>query len=209
MQIDKNQEFAQNCRKTINDLQNNGSNESLITSRNHELKGYETHIAECEEALRTIGPCPLVNCTKHHEITKDVEIAEQGQYSISTGVSPHKNPNPNKSPSFAKTSAMLAKYNNIDRKLSENSFKIVSRKNAAKPRSEENKSEIETSNKFQHLLDVEEQDTLTETPKILILAINLKLSNDYNLTLQEIFRNHPETTNKYDLSLYQNLPYLT
>ncbi|GBO14113.1 hypothetical protein AVEN_204490-1 [Araneus ventricosus] len=93
---------------------------------------------------------------------------------------------------------MFAEFVRRGRELSENSFKVVSRKNAAKPRSIENKSEIETSNKFQHLMDVEEQETLTEPPKTFIPAINLKLTNDYNLTLQEISRNHPETTNKYD-----------
>ncbi|GBM13289.1 hypothetical protein AVEN_226275-1 [Araneus ventricosus] len=38
VQIDQNLEYAQNCRKAINDPQNNGSNEALISSRNHELK---------------------------------------------------------------------------------------------------------------------------------------------------------------------------
>ncbi|GBO08415.1 hypothetical protein AVEN_13699-1 [Araneus ventricosus] len=30
VQIDQNQEYAQNCRKAINDLQNSGGNEALI-----------------------------------------------------------------------------------------------------------------------------------------------------------------------------------
>ncbi|GBM20757.1 hypothetical protein AVEN_199518-1, partial [Araneus ventricosus] len=48
VQIDQNQECAQNCRKRINDLQNSGGNEALIreSSSNHELKTYELKIAE-------------------------------------------------------------------------------------------------------------------------------------------------------------------
>ncbi|GBM55360.1 hypothetical protein AVEN_111751-1 [Araneus ventricosus] len=46
----------QSCRKAITDLQNNDSNEALITSRNHELIGYETKIAECEEARDICAP---------------------------------------------------------------------------------------------------------------------------------------------------------
>ncbi|GBN88120.1 hypothetical protein AVEN_250274-1 [Araneus ventricosus] len=93
---------------------------------------------------------------------------------------------------------MLAEFAENDRKLLEISYKTVSRKNAAKPLTEEIKTAIETSNKFQLLMDVEEEDIPTEPPKTFIPAINLKLTNDYNLTLQEISRNDPETTNKYD-----------
>ncbi|GBN88101.1 hypothetical protein AVEN_4752-1 [Araneus ventricosus] len=198
MQIDQNQGYARNCRKAISDLQINGGNDALIASRNHELTGYETKIAECEKALITIGPCPLVNCVKHHEINKVVEIAEHGQYKLSTNFTPQKTPKPTISPNLAKTNAMLAEFAENDRKLLEISYKTVSRKNAAKPLTEEIKTAIETSNKFQLLMDVEEEDIPTEPPKTFIPAINLKLTNDYNLTLQEISRNDPETTNKYD-----------
>ncbi|GBM60805.1 hypothetical protein AVEN_68404-1 [Araneus ventricosus] len=186
--IDVNQGFAQKCLKVISDLQINGGNETLIESRNNELKAYESRVTENEEALITIGPCPIPTCTKHHEVTKDVEMAEHGQYNIQTTIPPvysiltlnHLNP--------LKT----------DSKATENPFKVVTRKNAAKPRPTENTPEITTSNKFQHLMETEEQENLTEPPKISIPAINLKLTSDYNLTLQEISRNHPETTNKYD-----------
>ncbi|GBO28537.1 hypothetical protein AVEN_98802-1 [Araneus ventricosus] len=113
-----------------------------------------------------------------------------------------KKSNPLISPRLAETNAMLTNFDKQDRDLSENSFKVVSHK----PRPIENKSEIETSNKFQHLMDVEEQENLTELPKIFIPAINLKLTIDYNLTLQEISRNHPETTNKYDLGYIKITP---
>ncbi|GBN12828.1 hypothetical protein AVEN_215692-1 [Araneus ventricosus] len=155
------------------------------------------NIAECEEALSSLRPCPLVKCTRHHEITKDDEMVEPGQYVLSTNFSPHKNPKTTKSRHLSKTNTMLDEFDKNDRETSENSIKTVSRKNAAKPRAEEKKTVIETLNKFQ-LMDVEEQENLTEHPKIIIPAINLKLSDDYNLTPQEISRNHPETTNKYD-----------
>ncbi|GBM20493.1 hypothetical protein AVEN_61039-1 [Araneus ventricosus] len=198
MQIDQNQGYAQKCRKAISDLQMNGGNEALIESRNHELVGYETKIAECEEALIATGPCPVSTCTKHHETAKDVEMAEHGQYKFTTGFSPQKKSKHSIPSNLSETNALLAEFARQDELLSDYSFKVVSRKNAAKPHTIENKSEIEISNKFQHLMDVEDQEKLTEQPKIFVPTINLKLTSDYNLTLQEISRNHPETTNKYD-----------
>ncbi|GBN83792.1 Nucleic-acid-binding protein from transposon X-element [Araneus ventricosus] len=172
----KESRFTQKCRKVISNLQINGGNEALIESRNHELKAYESRVTENEEALITIGPCPIPTCTKHHEVTKDVEMAEHGQYNFGITV-----------PSLKTES-----------KITENSFKVVNRKNAAKPRPTENTPEIVTANKFQHLMEIEEQENTTDPQEISIPAINLKLTSDYNFTLQEISRNHPETTNKYD-----------
>ncbi|GBN71498.1 hypothetical protein AVEN_33694-1 [Araneus ventricosus] len=125
-------------------------------------------------------------------------MVKAGQYVASTNLSPTENPKITKNPSLSKTNAMLSEFDKNDQELSEKSFKTVSRKNAEKPLTEETKTVIENSNKFQHLMDVEDQDNLNDLQKIFINAINFKLTDDYNLTLQEISRNHPETTNKYD-----------
>ncbi|GBL95811.1 hypothetical protein AVEN_732-1 [Araneus ventricosus] len=77
--IDKNQDFAQKCRKAIREILINGGNEALVSSRNNELLSYEAKIAESEAALISIGPCPVMSCTKHHEAVKDVEMDETGQ----------------------------------------------------------------------------------------------------------------------------------
>ncbi|GBO04338.1 hypothetical protein AVEN_181935-1 [Araneus ventricosus] len=44
----------------------NGGNEALVASRNNELQSYEKKIDESEAALISIGPCPVLSCTKHH-----------------------------------------------------------------------------------------------------------------------------------------------
>ncbi|GBO29978.1 hypothetical protein AVEN_233203-1 [Araneus ventricosus] len=72
--------YAQNCRKAIRDIQINGGNETLTTSRNNEQLNYEKRIAASEDALIYIGPYPVMNCVKHHEPTTDVEVVEKGQY---------------------------------------------------------------------------------------------------------------------------------
>ncbi|GBN60317.1 Nucleic-acid-binding protein from transposon X-element [Araneus ventricosus] len=79
--IDKNQDFAQTCRKVIRDLQINGGSAALIASRNNELLSYEKKIDESESILISIGPCPVMSCSKHHEAIKDDAMdLETGQY---------------------------------------------------------------------------------------------------------------------------------
>ncbi|GBM90431.1 Nucleic-acid-binding protein from transposon X-element [Araneus ventricosus] len=81
--IDKNQAFAQSCRKVINDLQMEGGNAAIISSRQNELLNYEKKIEECEAVLISIGPCPVMNCQKHHETRKeDAMDTETGQYGV-------------------------------------------------------------------------------------------------------------------------------
>ncbi|GBN49946.1 hypothetical protein AVEN_105714-1 [Araneus ventricosus] len=77
-------------------------------------------------------------------------------------------------------------------------FQVVSPKKSAKFCTVETNSPLETSNKYQSLMDTEEREKDSSPPKISIPAINLKINNDYNLTLQEINRNSPNTENKYD-----------
>ncbi|GBN91457.1 Nucleic-acid-binding protein from transposon X-element [Araneus ventricosus] len=153
--IDKNQDFAQTCRKAIRDLQINGGSAALIASRNNELISYEKKIEESESILISIGPCPVMSCSKHHEASKDdVMDLETGQY------------------------------------VDQNSeFKVVSPKKAAKNLPNLTKSPILTANKFHELANLEEN-------KPEIPAINLKIDSTYNLTLQEIHSNFPETENK-------------
>ncbi|GBN54595.1 hypothetical protein AVEN_21552-1 [Araneus ventricosus] len=81
--IDKNQDFAQTCRKVIRDLQINGGSAALIASRNNELLSYEKKIEESEAVLISLGPCPVITCPKHHEARKDDEMdTETGQYAV-------------------------------------------------------------------------------------------------------------------------------
>ncbi|GBM97584.1 hypothetical protein AVEN_121407-1 [Araneus ventricosus] len=67
--------------KVIRDLQINGGSAALIASRNNELLSYEKKIDESEAILISIGPCPVMSCSKHHEARKDDEMdTETGQY---------------------------------------------------------------------------------------------------------------------------------
>ncbi|GBN35997.1 hypothetical protein AVEN_86955-1 [Araneus ventricosus] len=171
--IDKNQDYAQKWCNQIS-----CGNEALIASRNNKLLTFEKKIEECEGVLISIGPCPIMNeyYSRHHESTKDVEMAETGQY---VGSVP---------------------YTSSD-------FKIVSPKNSTKIRPVESKSPIETSNKYQNSMGLEEQDKENSPSKISIPTINLKINDDYNLTLQEINRNFPITEDKYDRVYIRILPY--
>ncbi|GBM19633.1 hypothetical protein AVEN_107303-1 [Araneus ventricosus] len=166
--IDKNQDFAQKCRKAIREIMINGGNDALISSRTNELLSYEAKIAESEAALITIGPCPVISCTKHHEAIKDVEMHVTSQLVDS----------------------------------SPPDFQTVSPKHSEKIRSLKPKSPIITTNRFQNLAELEDK----ENPKIAIPAINLKLDDDYNLTLQEINRKFPNTENSYDRENIRILP---
>ncbi|GBN05705.1 hypothetical protein AVEN_139091-1 [Araneus ventricosus] len=180
--IDVNQGFAQKCRKVISDLQINGGNQALIESRNNELKTYESRVTENEEALITIGPCPIPTCTKHHEVTKDVEMAELGQYNIQTTTTFNQN---------------YLKPLKTDSKPTENPFKVVTRKNAAKPRPTENTPEITTSNKFQHLIETEEQENPTEPP----ISLFLQLILSSQVIIISHYRKFPEITRKPQINM--------
>ncbi|GBO08367.1 hypothetical protein AVEN_139968-1 [Araneus ventricosus] len=80
-------------------------------------------------------------------------------------------------------------------------FKNVPFRKAAKQRKIEFKSPIKTANKFSVLMNDDDQEMQCsaplEPPKEIIPVINLKITEDYNLTLQEISRNFPETVNHY------------
>ncbi|GBL76269.1 hypothetical protein AVEN_234523-1 [Araneus ventricosus] len=84
-------------------------------------------------------------------------------------------------------------------KLITDDFKLIPSNKAAKTRPVETIPVIETSNKFVRLMELENQNELpTESPKISLPTINLKLTEDYNLTLQEICRQFPKTNNKFN-----------
>ncbi|GBO29977.1 hypothetical protein AVEN_233202-1 [Araneus ventricosus] len=55
-------------------------------------------------------------------------------------------------------------------------------------------------------MDTEEQEKENSPSKISIPAINLKINNDYNLTLREINRHSPNTENIYDRGYIRILP---
>ncbi|GBM56266.1 hypothetical protein AVEN_151944-1 [Araneus ventricosus] len=139
---------------------------------------YEEKLAEIAKAkasLKRIGPCPDPNCTKHHAQTKDIEMVVAGQYSnYPLPTSPTK----------------LTPIND---------FKQVFPKKDARPQIVKPKTSIETSNRFQNLMDTTDNDNSNAPQiKISIPDINLKLSADYNLTVQEISRNFHETICKYN-----------
>ncbi|GBM83724.1 hypothetical protein AVEN_261311-1 [Araneus ventricosus] len=86
-------------------------------------------------------------------------------------------------------------------------FKKVSPKISAKIRPAGSKSPIETSNKYLNLMNSEEQDKDISPTAVSIPAINLKISDDYKFTLQEINTNFPNTENKCDRCYIGILPY--
>ncbi|GBN20090.1 hypothetical protein AVEN_112102-1, partial [Araneus ventricosus] len=89
-----------------------------------------------------------------------------------------------------------------------NDYKQVSPKKAARHPIVAPKTSIETTNRFQNLMDTTDNDN-SNTPqiKISIPDINLKLSADYNLTIQEISRNFPETICKYNRGFIRISPH--
>ncbi|GBM39189.1 hypothetical protein AVEN_136404-1, partial [Araneus ventricosus] len=82
---------------------------------------------------------------------------------------------------------------------SDKDFKLVPPKKAARPQLGKSNAPIETSNRFQNLMNTPETNFLNDKEiKISIPDINLKISADYNLTIQEITRKFPETICKYN-----------
>ncbi|GBN54080.1 hypothetical protein AVEN_140637-1, partial [Araneus ventricosus] len=141
----------------------------------NELNLTTEKIAKAEKEIQKLGPCPLLTCTRHHEPTNDYEMTEAGQYPLT------------KSP----TPPINLSYDKI--------FKQVSPKKAARPQLGKSNPPIETSNRFQNLMDTTEINIINDKEiKISIPDINLKLSADYNLTIQEITRKFPETICKYN-----------
>ncbi|KAF8768410.1 hypothetical protein HNY73_021233 [Argiope bruennichi] len=85
-------------------------------------------------------------------------------------------------------------------KNSQDNFQPVpSKKAAKKPRTEEN-FKFSTENAFSHLQ--EETDKTSKTPA----TISLVIKENYNLILQEIMKNHPETENNFQNGYIQIKP---
>ncbi|GBO13078.1 hypothetical protein AVEN_161973-1, partial [Araneus ventricosus] len=126
--IDEYQAKADDCRKSI---KSNQGNRRLVKENKDFLKSYLETIADTENLLMKVGPCPIPDCSRHHNTGKDVEMAEAGQYA---NYPLPKSPTP---PSKLSTV---------------NAFKQVSPKKAAKPQLEKTQSPIETSNRFQNLI---------------------------------------------------------
>ncbi|GBM29332.1 hypothetical protein AVEN_2837-1 [Araneus ventricosus] len=195
--IDKHQVCAENCRKSIKsyqeeDKRNQGREyyhpyDKLVDSKRDFLKGYLEKITEAEKHLIQLGPCPISDCTRHHETVKDVVMADASQYSnYPLPISPTP-------PSELPTN---------------NAFKQASPKKAARPWLEKPQSPIETSNRFQNLMDITENvNSVDSQTKITIPDINLKISADYNLTIQEISRNFPKTICKYNRGFIRISPH--
>ncbi|GBM23721.1 hypothetical protein AVEN_156562-1, partial [Araneus ventricosus] len=147
----------------------------------NEEKRYEqalAELAEAEKALMELESRPDPRSSTPHEQTINTEMEEAGQYA---NYPLPKSPTPPCKPSNS------------------NAFQKVSPKKAARPQIEKSNSPIDTSNRFQNLMDTTENNiSIDPEIKISIPDINLKLSSDYNLTIQEIVRKFPETTCKYN-----------
>ncbi|GBN09500.1 hypothetical protein AVEN_141007-1 [Araneus ventricosus] len=93
----------------------------------------------------------------------------------------------------------LAHHDKVRSTSPNDSFKLVSKRHAAKIKDKVEKPEISTENKFQTFMgidnDIENNLKIDDNMKQ-IPAINLKLETNYNLTLQEINRMYPDTEEK-------------
>ncbi|GBM00122.1 hypothetical protein AVEN_176370-1 [Araneus ventricosus] len=138
-------------------------------------RAYLTEIEEAENELMKLGPCPNPSCSRHHETTKNTEMIEAGQYPLP------------KTPTPSPTNL-----------TSLDGFRQVPPKKAARIQIEKPNSPIKTNNRFENLMDISENLNAEDTQtKISVPDINLKITDDYNLTIQEIARNFPETICKY------------
>ncbi|GBN79831.1 hypothetical protein AVEN_218408-2-1, partial [Araneus ventricosus] len=150
-----------------------------------------------EAVLKDAGPCP-----RHHSVSGDAVsvgavigdsgldyFRKYGKYGIYSHSNSIKSQSSDLSPTTNKNSNQ------------ENFIPVPPRK-AAKISSPDPTLAIPIKNKFEQLSESEnlaEMEDLTpkDPPKIHVPSINLKLSEDYNLTLQEICRQFPKTDNKY------------
>ncbi|GBN75378.1 hypothetical protein AVEN_8063-2-1, partial [Araneus ventricosus] len=171
--IDAKQSIVQQYNEHLRIIQKlNGSEEEVTRCRSF-ITAAEKQIEKSEDALISLGPCQIPDCVRHHETPRDVEMVEHQQ---------------------------VLNFNYTYKATDE--FKNVPLRKSDKQRKIELRSPIKTVNKFNVLLNNDEQEmqcsSPLEPPKEIIPAINLKITEDYNLTLQEISRNFPETINHYD-----------
>ncbi|GBM10256.1 hypothetical protein AVEN_49979-1 [Araneus ventricosus] len=198
--IDKNQRYAQNCRAAITALRKQGNNDAIIESRLHELKNYEEKILNSEAMLKETGPCPISSCERHHAVNNEVEMVDAVR---SVGITSD-HPAQSQFSDFSPFSSPAKIHDNFN-------FIPVPLRKAAKMRCLDPIPIISTENKFAKLSETDnfsENENLTskEPIKTHVPSINLKLSDDYNLTLQEICRQFPKTDNKYSRGFIQITP---
>ncbi|GBM53737.1 hypothetical protein AVEN_159541-1 [Araneus ventricosus] len=144
-------------------------------SKDEYYRAYLADIVEAENELMKLGPCPNLSCTRHHETIKVSELTEAGQYPFPKSL----------------TSSPINLTPPSD-------YKQVPHKKAARLLSEKSISPIITTNRFESLMDTSDNVNTNDTQiKISIPDINLKLTTDYNLTIQEIAKIFPETIYKY------------
>ncbi|GBL56630.1 hypothetical protein AVEN_240973-1, partial [Araneus ventricosus] len=111
------QERAQKCRDSRRDMKEKGGKDYLLFCFEYDLSKLLEKIDHTEVSLERLGPCPIINCTRHQAPIKDVEMEESGQYANT--ISP-------KAPTLSPS------------KLTPNNdFKLFSPKKAVKPQSEE------------------------------------------------------------------------
>ncbi|GBO46444.1 hypothetical protein AVEN_265777-1 [Araneus ventricosus] len=163
-------DYAQQAAETLRSI----FAKSPESHTHHHFSSHTIIIEEAENELLKLGPCPDPSCTRHHETTKDSEMIEAGQYPLP------KTP----TPSPANLTAL-------------DGFRQVPPKKAARIQIEKPNSPIKT-NRFENLMDISETPNAEDTQTNLSVPdINLKLTDDYNLTIQEIARNFPATVCKY------------
>ncbi|GBO06610.1 hypothetical protein AVEN_32776-1 [Araneus ventricosus] len=168
--IDELQVKAEKCRKSKKANIEKGA-----------LQAYLEKIEEAEKQLMQIGPCPIPDCTRHHETAMDDVMLKAGQYYQYQNYPLPKTPTSPSKPTYS------------------NAFQMVSPEKAARPQLGKSQSPIDTANRFHNIMDTTENEIPNDTEiKISIPDINLKLSVDYNLTIQEITRKFPETICKYN-----------
>ncbi|GBN53761.1 hypothetical protein AVEN_128848-1 [Araneus ventricosus] len=155
--IDAKQSIIQQYNEHFRIIQKLKGSEEGVTRWRSFITDAEKQIEKSEAALMSLGPCPIPDCVRHHETPKDVEMVEHQQ---------------------------VLNFNYTYGATGE--FKNVPLRKAAKQRIIELRSPIKTANKFNVLLNNDDQEMQCsaplEPPKEIIPAINLKITEDYNLT---------------------------
>ncbi|GBL83186.1 hypothetical protein AVEN_224897-1 [Araneus ventricosus] len=72
--IDAKRSIIQQFRDHICILRKHTGSEEEVTRWRSYIMGTEKQIEKCETALMSLGPCPIPDCVRHHDIPKDVEM---------------------------------------------------------------------------------------------------------------------------------------
>ncbi|GBM62564.1 hypothetical protein AVEN_189494-1, partial [Araneus ventricosus] len=183
--IDDYQVKIDECRKTITAKQ---GDRTTVKQNKELIQQYLKNVTTCESFMMKFGPCPNPDCSRHHSTERDVVMDEAGQYA--------NYPLP-KSPTPSPTNLTTP-----------DGFRQVPPKKAARIQIEKPNSPIKINNRFENLMDISDIPNAEDTQtKIFVPDINLKLTDDYNLTVQEIARKFPATICKYQRGYIRMSPH--